>query len=74
MQLAAVQQAPIAHAWKPVQSVEQLLPLQRTLPLHDPAPRQVMVFIAPSACTPVAHDCGPEQVAWHDVPEQPTTP
>jgi len=57
-----------------VQSVEQLLPLQRTLPLHEPVARQVMVFIAPSACTPIAHDCGPEQVTWHVVPEQPTTP
>jgi hypothetical protein len=57
-----------------VQSVEQLLPLQRTLPLHDPLPRQVIVFIAPSACTPLAHDCGPEQVAWQVVPEQETTP
>ena len=73
-QVAAEQQAPIAHAWMPVQSVEQLLPLQRTLPLHDPVARQVMVFIAPSACTPPAHDCGPEQVAWHVVPEQATTP
>jgi hypothetical protein len=57
-----------------VQSVEQLLPLQRTLPLHALLPRQVIVFEAPSACTPIAHDCGPEQVAWHDVPEQLTTP
>ena len=62
-QVAAVQQAPIAHADGPVQSVEQLLPLQRTLPLHEPLPRQVIVFVAPSACTPIAHDCGPEQVA-----------
>ena len=62
-QVAAVQQPPIAHADGPVQSVEQLLPLQRTLPLHEPLPRQVIVFIAPSACTPIAHDCGPEQVA-----------
>jgi len=57
-----------------VQSVEQLLPLQRTLPLHDPLPRQVIVLAAPSACTPPAHACGPEQVAWHEVPLQATTP
>jgi hypothetical protein len=62
-QLAAVQQAPIAQDWKPVQSVEQLLPLQRTLPRHDAPPRQVIVLEAASAATPAAHDCGPEQVA-----------
>jgi hypothetical protein len=72
--VAALQQAPMAHAATPVQSVEQLFPLQRTVPLHEPLPRQVIVFVAPSACTPIAHDCGPEQVAWHDVPEQPTWP
>lgn len=55
-QLAAVQQAPIAHDCGPVQSVEQALPLQRTLPLHDPVPRQVTVFVAPSAWTPWAQD------------------
>jgi len=57
-----------------VQSVEQLLPLQRTLPLHEPVPRQVIVLAAPSACTPDAHDCGPEQVAWQLVPLHATTP
>jgi hypothetical protein len=62
-QVAAVQQAPMAQAWKPVQSVEQLLPLQRTLPRHEPLPRQVMVLEAASPSTPDAHDCGPEQVA-----------
>ena len=49
VQLAAVQHAPIAQACIPVQSVEQVFPLQRTRPLHDPLPRQVIVFIAPSA-------------------------
>jgi len=57
-----------------VQSVEQLLPLQRTRPLHEPVPRQVTVLVAPSACTPSAHDCGPEQVARQEVPEQATPP
>jgi hypothetical protein len=57
-----------------VQSVVQLLPLQRTRPLHDPLPRQLIVFDAPSACTPIAHDCGPEQFTWHEAPEQPTSP
>ena len=58
----------------PVQSVEQLLPLQRTRPLHDPVPWQVIVLEAASACTPSAHDCGPEQVARQEVPEQTTPP
>ena len=58
----------------PVQSFEQLFPLQRTLPLHEPVPRQVIVLAAASACTPSAHDCGPEQVARHEVPEQTTPP
>lgn len=58
----------------PVQSVEHVLPLQRTLPLHEPVPRQVIVLAAPSACTPDAHDCGPEQVARHELPLQATTP
>lgn len=57
-----------------MQSVVQLLPLQRTRPLHDPLPRQLIVFDAPSACTPIAHDWGPEQFTWHDTPEQPTSP
>ena len=57
-----------------MQSVEQSLPLQRTPPLHAPLPRQVIVFIAPSAWMPVAHDCGPEQVVWHVVPVQLTLP
>jgi len=48
-QLAAEQQAPIAHACGPVQSVEQLLPLQRTRPAQAPLPRQVIVFPAASA-------------------------
>ena len=74
VQLAAVQQAPIAHAWMPVQSVEQLLPLQRTLPLHEPVPRQLIVLDPASACMPIAHDCGPEQVARQEVPEQTTPP
>jgi hypothetical protein len=58
-----VQQAPIAQADGPVQSVEQLLPLQRTLPLQDPLPRQLIVFDAASAWTPMLHDCVPMQVA-----------
>jgi hypothetical protein len=62
-QVAALQQAPIAHAEGPVQSVEQRLPLQRTRPAHARLPRQVIVLVAPSACTPIGHDCGPEQVA-----------
>lgn len=37
------------HAVMPVQSVEQLLPLQRTPPLHEPLPRQVIVFPPASA-------------------------
>jgi hypothetical protein len=62
VQLAAEQQAPIAQ--EPVeQLVVQVFPLQRTLPLHEPVPLQVITFVAPSAATPVAHDCGPEQVA-----------
>jgi hypothetical protein len=73
-QVAAEQQAPMPQAPMPVQSVEQLLPLQRTLPAQAPLPRQVIVFEPPSAWTPMAHDCGPEQVAWQDVPEQATTP
>jgi hypothetical protein len=49
-QLAALQQPPpVAHACGPVQSVVQLLPLQRTPPLHDPVPRQVTVLPAASA-------------------------
>jgi len=60
--VAAEQQAPIAH--EPVeQFVVQLLPLQWTLPAHEPVPLQVITFVAPSAATPIAHDCGPEQVA-----------
>lgn len=62
MHIAAVQQAPIAHADGPVQSVEQVLPLQRTRPLHEPLPRQLIVFAAPSACTPMLHDSVPMQV------------
>ena len=57
-----------------MQSVEQLLPLQRTPPLHAPLPRQVIVFIAPSAWMPIAHDCGPEQLTWQVVPVQLTRP
>jgi|KBSMisStaDraftv2_1062788.scaffolds.fasta_scaffold3123194_1 hypothetical protein len=74
MQLAAEQQAPIAHAPGPEQFVVQVLPLQRTRPPHELMPLQVMVFTAPSAPTPIAHDCAPEQVAWQDMPEQPTPP
>ena len=48
-QLAALQQPPIAQAFGPVQSVVQLLPLQRTIPAHEPLPRQVIVFPAASA-------------------------
>ena len=72
--MAAVQHAPVAQAPNPVQSVEQLFPLQRTRPLHAPLPRHMTVLVAPSAWMSIAHDCGPEQVAWHVVPEQPTWP
>ena len=74
MQRAAEQQAPIPHAPGPAQVVVQVLPLQRTGPLHELIPLQVIPFIAPSAPTPIAHDCGPEQLAWQDVPEQLTPP
>jgi hypothetical protein len=49
VQLAALQQAPAPHAPNPVQSVAQLFPLQRTRPSHALLPRQVTVFVAPSA-------------------------
>jgi hypothetical protein len=72
--IAALQQAPAAQAPNPVQSVEHVFPLHLTRPLHAPFPRQVIVFMAPSACTPIAHDCGPEQVVWQEVPVQVTRP
>ena len=62
VQLAAEQHAPIAHAPGPVQSVVQVLPLQRTRPAHAPLPRQEMLFPAASASTPIAHDCAPVQL------------
>jgi len=62
VQLAAEQQAPIAHTAGPVQSVVQVLPLQRTRPAHAPLPRQEMLFPAASAPIPIRHDCGPAQV------------
>jgi hypothetical protein len=74
MHEAAVQQAPIAHADGPVQSVEQVLPLQRTRPLHDPLPRQLIVLAAASAWMPMLHDSVPMQVTWQVVPLQVTRP
>ena len=74
MHVAAVQQAPIAHADGPVQSVEHVLPLQRTRPLHDPLPRQLIVLDAPSAWMPMLHDSVPMQIVRHDVPLQVTRP
>jgi hypothetical protein len=61
VQLAAEQQAPIAHTAGPVQSVVQVLPLQRTRPAHAPLPRHETLLLAASAATPIAHDCGPVQ-------------
>ena len=53
MQLAAEQHAPIAHTAGPVQSVVQVLPLQRIRPAQAPLPRQEMLFPPASASTPV---------------------
>ena len=62
VQVAAEQHAPIAHTAGPVQSIVQVLPLQRTRPAHAPLPRQEMLFPAASAPTPIAHDCAPVQL------------
>jgi hypothetical protein len=59
---------PEAQVDGPVHSVSQLLPPQVMGPWQAPMPVQLMVFVAPVAETPAAHELVPLQVTLQVVP------
>ena len=69
MQLAAEQQAPIAQAEGPVQSVVQVFPAAN-LPLTGTVAAAGDRVRGAVGGGSIAHDCGPEQLTAHDTPEQ----